>query len=265
MSCCAACPGAASPSSACAASSRCSTRWRATSDGRASSSPGRATGSTTSGCTRPRSGWRCSTPRPSCWPAIRRAPRPRSPTPSASRARSAIAGSSRRSCVDRAHVLLAQDRLARGGGAPSPRIDEVPAPSDLEWRIKRLAARGKLAAREGHAERGARGGAGRRRARRPVRHVPLPRRRLARPGRGGRARGRGRGGGGRPRDGAAALSRQGQRRRRAPARALPPPRRATPSRWTAGARRAPSVAAVGSRAPRPGPRPAPRRPPSRAP
>ena len=28
----------------------------------------------------------------------------------------------------------------------------MPAPNDLEWRIKRLAARGKLAAREGRAE-----------------------------------------------------------------------------------------------------------------
>ena len=107
---------------------------------------------TTSGCTRPRSGWRCSTPRPSCWPATRPPPRPRWTTPSASPARSAIAGSSRRSCVDRAHVLLAQDRLARGRRRRSPRIEEVPAPNDLEWRIKRLAARGKLAAREGRAE-----------------------------------------------------------------------------------------------------------------
>ena len=53
--------------------------------------------------------------------------------------------------VDRAHVLLAQDRLAQAADAVAG-IEEVPAPSDLEWRIKRLAARGKLAAREGHAE-----------------------------------------------------------------------------------------------------------------
>ena len=54
--------------------------------------------------------------------------------------------------VDRAHVLLAQDRAAEAAAAVA-RIDEVPAPNDLEWRIKRLAARGKLAAREGRVER----------------------------------------------------------------------------------------------------------------
>jgi DNA-binding SARP family transcriptional activator len=53
--------------------------------------------------------------------------------------------------VDRAHVLLAQDRPADAAVAVAG-IEEVPAPKDLEWRIKRLAARGKLAAREGHAE-----------------------------------------------------------------------------------------------------------------
>jgi DNA-binding SARP family transcriptional activator/tetratricopeptide (TPR) repeat protein len=53
--------------------------------------------------------------------------------------------------VDRAHVLLDQDRQADAAAAVA-RIEEVPAPNDLEWRIKRLAARGKLAAREGHAE-----------------------------------------------------------------------------------------------------------------
>ena len=31
-------------------------------------------------------------------------------------------------------------------------IEEVPSPNDIEWSIKRLAARGKLAAREGRAE-----------------------------------------------------------------------------------------------------------------
>jgi Flp pilus assembly protein TadD len=50
-----------------------------------------------------------------------------------------------------AHVLLDQDRPADAAAAVA-RIEEVPAPNDLEWRIKRLAARGKLAAREGHAE-----------------------------------------------------------------------------------------------------------------
>ena len=53
--------------------------------------------------------------------------------------------------VDRAHVLLDQDRPADAAAAVA-RIEEVPAPNDLEWRIKRLAARGKLAAREGDAE-----------------------------------------------------------------------------------------------------------------
>ena len=55
--------------------------------------------------------------------------------------------------VDRAHVLLAQDSRERAAAAVA-RIEEVPAPSDLEWRIKRHAARGKLAARQGEAERG---------------------------------------------------------------------------------------------------------------
>ena len=50
--------------------------------------------------------------------------------------------------VDRAHVLLAQDSPERAAAAVA-RIEEVPAPNDLEWRIKRHAARGKLAARKG--------------------------------------------------------------------------------------------------------------------
>ena len=53
--------------------------------------------------------------------------------------------------VDRAHVLLAQDRPAEAAAAVAG-IEEVPSPNDLEWSIKRLAARGKLAAREGRAE-----------------------------------------------------------------------------------------------------------------
>ena len=52
--------------------------------------------------------------------------------------------------VDRAHVLLAQERPA--GAAAVAAIEEVPSPNDIEWSIKRLAARGKLAAREGRAE-----------------------------------------------------------------------------------------------------------------
>ena len=53
--------------------------------------------------------------------------------------------------VERAHVLLAQDRLAEAAEAVA-RIDEGLAPNDLEWRVKRLTARGRLAAREGRAE-----------------------------------------------------------------------------------------------------------------
>jgi ATP/maltotriose-dependent transcriptional regulator MalT len=50
--------------------------------------------------------------------------------------------------VDRAHALLAQERPADAAEAVA-RIDDGPAPNDVEWRVKRLAARGKLAAREG--------------------------------------------------------------------------------------------------------------------
>ncbi len=53
--------------------------------------------------------------------------------------------------VERAHVLLAQDRLADAAEAVA-RIDEGLAPNDLEWRVKRLTARARLAAREGRAE-----------------------------------------------------------------------------------------------------------------
>ena len=53
--------------------------------------------------------------------------------------------------VDRAHVLLAQERPADAAAAVAA-IEEVPSPNDIEWSIKRLAARGKLAAREGRAE-----------------------------------------------------------------------------------------------------------------
>ena len=48
--------------------------------------------------------------------------------------------------------------MRRAGSTKRPTscagIDTVPAPSDLEWLIKRHAARGKLAARQGHAENG---------------------------------------------------------------------------------------------------------------
>ena len=53
--------------------------------------------------------------------------------------------------VERAHVLLAQDRLAEAAEAVAS-IDEGLAPNDLEWRVKRLTARGRLAAREGRGE-----------------------------------------------------------------------------------------------------------------
>jgi DNA-binding SARP family transcriptional activator len=53
--------------------------------------------------------------------------------------------------VERANVLVGQ-------GSPEAaeavaRIDDIPAPADTEWLIKRHTARGKLAAREGDAER----------------------------------------------------------------------------------------------------------------
>jgi tetratricopeptide (TPR) repeat protein len=53
--------------------------------------------------------------------------------------------------VDRAHALLAQERPADAADAVA-RIDEGPAPNDLEWRVKRLTARGRLAAREGRGD-----------------------------------------------------------------------------------------------------------------
>ena len=54
--------------------------------------------------------------------------------------------------VDRAHAILAQDRPGAAAEAVA-RIDDVPAPSDMEWRVKRHAARAKLAALEGDADR----------------------------------------------------------------------------------------------------------------
>ena len=54
--------------------------------------------------------------------------------------------------VDRAHAILAQDRPDAAAEAVA-RIDHVPAPCDMEWRVKRHAARGKLAAIEGHPDR----------------------------------------------------------------------------------------------------------------
>ena len=57
----------------------------------------RARGCASSGCARPRSGWRCSMPRSGCWRATPLPPGTRSTTPRAWRARSAIACSWRRS------------------------------------------------------------------------------------------------------------------------------------------------------------------------
>ncbi len=54
--------------------------------------------------------------------------------------------------VDRAHAILAQDRPAAAAEAVA-RIDDIPAAGDMEWRVKRHAARAKLAAREGDADR----------------------------------------------------------------------------------------------------------------
>ena len=55
--------------------------------------------------------------------------------------------------VDYAHAILAQDHLGEAVAAVEA-IDTVPAPSDMEWLIKRHTARGKLAARRGDAEGG---------------------------------------------------------------------------------------------------------------
>ena len=55
--------------------------------------------------------------------------------------------------VDLAHVVLAQDRVDEAEAIVG-RIETVPAPADMEWLIKRHAARGKLAARQGRAEAG---------------------------------------------------------------------------------------------------------------
>ena len=54
--------------------------------------------------------------------------------------------------VDRAHAILAQDRPDAAAEAVA-RIDDLPAPRDMEWCIKRHAARGKLAAIEGNPDR----------------------------------------------------------------------------------------------------------------
>ena len=55
--------------------------------------------------------------------------------------------------VDLAHILLAQDRLDDAEAAVA-RVETVLVPSDMEWLIKRHAARGKLAARQGRPEAG---------------------------------------------------------------------------------------------------------------
>ena len=53
--------------------------------------------------------------------------------------------------VDRAHAILAQNRPDAAAEAVA-RIDDVPAPRDMEWRVKRHAARGKLAALQGNPD-----------------------------------------------------------------------------------------------------------------
>ena len=55
--------------------------------------------------------------------------------------------------VDYAHAILAQDRVDDAVAAVEA-IDTVPAPSDMEWLIKRHTARARLAARQGETERG---------------------------------------------------------------------------------------------------------------
>ena len=228
------------------------------------SSLGRATGCASSGCTRPRSGWRCSTPRSELLagdPAAAEAA-----LDDAERVAREIGDRWFLSTirVDRAHVLLAQDRLARGrrGGRAHRR-----GPGAQRPRVARQAPRG---ARQARRPRGRRRAGARAR---PAPRSPWPTRPsmflfradawrdlaevAERVGEAEEARGR---------------ARDGARRSIAP-RATSPPRassrasavaRARPSRWTASARRAPS-SRRGSRAPRPGRPPAPRRPPSPAP
>ncbi len=55
--------------------------------------------------------------------------------------------------VDYAHAILDQDPIDEAVAAVAA-IDTVPAPSDMEWLIKRHTARARLAARQGDAERG---------------------------------------------------------------------------------------------------------------
>jgi len=54
--------------------------------------------------------------------------------------------------VDRAHVVLAGGDVTAAAGAVAA-IEEIAAPHDAEWRLKRHAARGKLAALEGDPAR----------------------------------------------------------------------------------------------------------------
>ena len=211
---CARSAGVATPSSACAASPRCWTPWRAASTPRGRSSPGHAPAWPTSGCSRPRSGWPCSTPTPRCWPATRPPRRPRSTTPSASRTTSATAGSSRRSWSTARTCCSPTSGSRTRPRRRSPGSRSVPAPNDAEWVIKRHAARGKLAAREGDAERALSEARAAVELADATEHVPVPRRCRAGSRRGRAARRRPRGGGAGARGRARALSRQGQRRRR---------------------------------------------------
>jgi tetratricopeptide (TPR) repeat protein len=53
---------------------------------------------------------------------------------------------------ERAHAVLAQDRPEASAAAVA-RIDEIPAPGDIEWHFKRHLAHAKLAAQQGDSER----------------------------------------------------------------------------------------------------------------
>ena len=114
-----------------------------------------APASPSSASTRRPCGWRSTTRRRRCWRATPLPPNGRSRTPSGSRSRSATAGSSRRSSST-ARTPFSPGR--RGAAAEAvAAIDSVPAPNDIEWQVKRHAARGKLAALEGDDRRARRG------------------------------------------------------------------------------------------------------------
>jgi tetratricopeptide (TPR) repeat protein len=55
--------------------------------------------------------------------------------------------------VDLAAAVIAQDRPGEDGAAAVAAIDEVPAPCDVEWSIKRHMVRARVAGRAGERER----------------------------------------------------------------------------------------------------------------